>query len=272
MKWPIAILPFFAFVASLFLLPKFIPKPTIEEIKSIIIPSPTPIQHYNQPTLEKKDSYTILYLGDSMTQVLGENLDQLSIYLKNHYPNTVFGQFNYSAGATNILTINDRLTKGGDFFAKSFPAILDRQSDIVILESFGHNPLSQYPLDEGLQKQTQALDQFVLQMVINKPGTLIIFLATIAPSKTHYALNSRDLSPQVRQQWAEERIAYIQNHINYANSHNIPLINVYQKSLDDQGNAKLQYINNDYIHPSTEGVKLISQEIAEFLFLNNILP
>ncbi len=275
MKWPIIILPIF--LLSIFVITsrnKTKSSPVQQIVSSVItIPTPTPIQTYYPPTLETKDSYTLLFIGDSMTKALGENFDQLGIYLKAHYPHTTFGLFNYSEGATNILTINQRLTQDSTFFNKTFPPILSRQSDIVILESFGHNPLSQYPLQEGLDRQTKALDQFVQQLVINKPQTLIIFLATIAPSKTHYALQSRDLSPDVRQSWAQERIAYIENHINYAKSHNIPLINVYEKSLDSRNQAILRYINsNDYIHPSKEGVQLISAQIADYLFTNHIIP
>ena len=80
-----------------------------------------------------------------------------------------------------------------------------------------------------------------------------------------------ELSPQERNSWANERRAYIENHINFAKTHHIPLINVYEKSLDPQGSALLKYLNpDDYIHPSRQGIELISQEIANYLF--QILP
>ena len=40
-----------------------------------------------------------------------------------------------------------------------------------------------------------------------------------------------NLSPEQRKEWANERTAYIKNHIEYARSHNIPLINIFEKSL-----------------------------------------
>jgi lysophospholipase L1-like esterase len=117
------------------------------------------------------------------------------------------------------------------------------------------------------------LDEIVAKLVHTKPNSLIIFLATIAPSNTHYALGSRDLKPEVRNEWAIERRFYIENHINYARKHNIPLINVYEKSLNKDGSARLSLINpNDYIHPSANGLMLISQEIADYLSKNQILP
>ncbi|MBI1872185.1 SGNH/GDSL hydrolase family protein [Candidatus Collierbacteria bacterium] len=152
-------------------------------------------------------------------------------------------------------------------------AILSREFDVIIIESFGHNPLSRYPLEQGLKIQTETLDHLVAQIADAKPKSVIIFLATIAPSQSHYAKKTVDLSPQVRRDWANERRFYIENHINYAKRHNIPLINVYEKSLDENGLALLKYINpDDYIHPSKEGIKLISQEISDFLFKNKILP
>lgn len=111
----------------------------------------------------------------------------------------------------------------------------------------------------------------VAELTDTHPNSLIVFIATIAPSPL-YGKGKIDLSPQVRIQWANERRAYIENHISYAKRHNIPLINVYEKTLDKNGNTIIKYINTgNYIHPSVVGVSFISQMIADYLYKNNIL-
>ncbi len=208
-----------------------------------------------------------------MTDVLGENFDQLRLELNEDYPNKVFGLFNYGFGSTNILSVMDRLVKPSQYQGRELPAILDRYFDVIIIESFGHNPLSQLPLGVGLMKQTETLDEIVAWLVYSHPESVIVFLATISPSQEFYGKGVVELTGEQRNAWANERRAYIENHINYAKRHNIPLIDVYAKSLDDAGQTLLKYVSSaNYIHPSGEGIKLISQSISDFLFQNKILP
>lgn len=135
----------------------------------------------------------------------------------------------------------------------------------------GTNPLSKYSQEIGLQKQTKALEVMVAKIADTHPDSLIVFIATIAPSQ-FYATGVVDLSPEMRIQWANERRAYIENHISFAKRHNIPLINVYEKTLDKNGVTIAKYLNTgNYIHPSMAGVTLISQMVADYLFQNKIL-
>lgn len=207
-----------------------------------------------------------------MTESLGENFDALRINLKKDYPDKVFGLFNYGFGSSNILSVKDRLVNPSVYQGKTLPAILDRSFDIILIESLGNNPLSQFPLEEGLKQQTTALDYIVAQLAATHPNSLIVFVATIAPSQELYGKGAVDLSPDARKQWANERRAYIENHISFARNHNIPLINIYEKTLDSSGRTLTKYLDSsNYIHPSAAGVTLISQTIADFLFQNHIL-
>lgn len=231
-----------------------------------------PIDHYLPPQIPDNPSYTLIFVGDSMTESLGENSDDLRIDLKKYYPAKDFGLFNYGFGSSNILSVEDRLNHDSSYLGKSYPAILGRYFDIIFIESFGNNPLSQFPLDQGLMQQTAALDHLVAELADTHPQSLIVFIATIAPSQALYGKGVVDLSVLARNQWANERRAYIENHINYALNHNIPLINVYEKSQDKNGLTITKYLNPDnFIHPSRAGVSLISQTIADFLFNNKIL-
>lgn len=101
--------------------------------------------------------------------------------------------------------------------------------------------------------------------------TTIVFLAEFAPSKVAYAKGIVKLTDEQRSIWVSERKAYIENHIAYAKNHNIPLINIYEKSMIN-GDVNLDYINkDDNIHPSSTGLLFMSKEIADFLNKNGIL-
>lgn len=207
-----------------------------------------------------------------MTERLGENATELKDYLKSHYPSKTINILNYGFGSTNIESVPDRLQKDTERLGKTYPAILSQQFDVIIIESFGNNPLSHYPLSEGLKKQTELLDKILEQIKSSHPKSKIIFLATIAPHKDRYGEGVVVLETKVREEWARERAEYIKNHIKYAQEHNIPLINIYGRSLDGGGGGNIDYINtSDFIHPSTTGIYFISGEIADFLYKNRML-
>jgi lysophospholipase L1-like esterase len=97
-------------------------------------------------------------------------------------------------------------------------------------------------------------------------------MSTVAPIRNRYAEGSTVLSPEVRRQWADERAAYIKNHIKFAQDHNIPLLDLYTKSLNN-GEGTMDYINsNDFIHPSVTGIDFISKEMADWIYNERILP
>lgn len=208
---------------------------------------------------------TIVFVGDSMTEYLG-NFDELKEYLKKYYPDKKFLLLNYGFSSTNILSLQKRLEKESSYSGRIFQAINDIPFDLIIIESFGHNPLSEHSLEEGLKLQDEALDKAVATITQKHPKSSIIFMATIAPSQERYAEGVVNLTSEERRQWATERATYIKNHIKYAKSHNIPLINIYEQSLDKDGGGNIDYINtNDFIHPSPTGIYFISEQIAKFL-------
>lgn len=211
----------------------------------------------------------LVFVGDSMTEYLG-NFDELRGYFNRYFPNKKFLLLNYGFGSTNILSVPDRLEKDSDHAGRIFTAINNIPFDLILIESFGHNPLSEYPLEEGLKLQKETLDKIVSSITQKYPKSSIIFVATIAPNKERYAEGAVNLTTEKREEWAAERIAYIKNHIRYAKTHNIPLINIYEDSLDKNGDGNIDYINsNDFIHPSPTGVYFISEGIAKFLYQNS---
>lgn len=212
--------------------------------------------------------YTIILAGDSMTQALGSG-ETITPTLRKYYPNKELHILNYGIGSTSILTLPDRLTKGAIRGNETLLPILDKDFDLILIESFGNNPLSNLSLTEGLKKQEETLDLAVKLIKEKKPQAVIIFMATIAPNKDRYGEGVVNLNPEQRKQWVDERVAYIKNHIKYGKDHNIPLIDLYAKSLDKYAD----YINDsDFIHPSNTGLIFIGEEIADFIVSRRILP
>lgn len=246
-------------------------------IRSLVIPNQSPV--ILKPSISPSpsfailkealpaDAYTIIMVGDSMTESLGQDATKLREYLKIHYPDKVFGIYNLAEGSTSILSLQEKLDKD---------ILHSREFEVILIESFGYNPLSDLSLEDGLKKQTEALDKAVNTIRLAKSkakvNSIIVFVATIAPNKDKYGEGAVELSPEMRQKWVNERVAYIQNHIKYAKDHDIPLINVYEKSLNEEGTGDIQYIEGaTFIHPNEKGIDLISKEIADFLFNNRIL-
>lgn len=243
------------------------------------ITSPTPLAMefnpfpYKIPQVPVKRSYLTVLAGDSITESLGLNADGLRQDLIALYPNHEFVNYNYGYGSTNILSLADRLTTETTYLGTKNPPIFNIGFDLIIIESFAYNPLSQYPLNQGLITYEQTLDSDVKQIISQKPNAVVAIMTPIAPNAENFAKYSFMLSPAVRSSWVQERRAYIQKAIEYANNNKIPLINVYQESLLPNGDGNLKYINtSDYIHPSVEGIKLIESTIANFIHDNHIFP
>ncbi|MCR4306284.1 MAG: SGNH/GDSL hydrolase family protein [Candidatus Daviesbacteria bacterium] len=228
------------------------------------------VREGNRTKVKYPDDFTIVLVGDSMTERLG-NSDEIRANLKEYYPDKSVEVLNYGFGSTNILSVEERLTEK-TFYNREFRPILDIAFDILILESFGNNPLSELSLEDGIKKQTEALDRIVELIKEGNPRAKLIFMATIAPNRSEFGKGVLDLSDKEREKWVKERVSYIQNHIDYAKSHNIPLANAYEESLTKDGTGKEEYLSkDDFIHPSPKGVIFISKQIADFLYESKIL-
>lgn len=237
------------------------------------IEPPKSVFPYQRPTIPAKKAYLTFLVGDSIIAALGRNANQLRLDLIVNYPEHDFVNYNYGFGSTNILTVPDRLEKQSTYLGETFPAINNEGFDLIIFESFAYNPLSEYPLAEGLKKQSEILEISIKAVIAKHPNSVVAIMTPIAPSEEFFAKGTVDLTPEARKQWVDERVAYIKNAIEFANKNNIPLINVYEKSLTPEGKADLKYINpSDYIHPSNEGINLISKTIADSILQNHIFP
>ncbi len=248
------------------------PSPTISS------PAPSSFGTYVQPHIPNKSSYRIAMVGDSMTAALGIYGGKLSEYLNTLFHSTPGHQRiivdNYAIGSTNILDLQKQMSSKLTVGDVTLDPLLSVKPDVILIESFGYNPLSQLGLVEGQKKQIETLQQTMQLISSTLPNTAIIFVATIAPNRETYALQENPGEPFIkRAAEADERSAYIKNHMAFAIVHHIPLIDIYDKSLTQNGDGNSIYINpSDHIHPSFAGIDFIDHEIANFIANSNILP
>jgi hypothetical protein len=267
-------------VASVFLFAKSNKVPIISDtlVQEIvpIAPLPTsepdiPFVRYEAPKLQKKTAYRIILLGDSMTAALGPYADKLREVVKETYTDRDLIIENRSAPSSNVASLQDRLLSTSTQTDVDYEPILGKDFDIIVIESFGYNPLSHLGLAEGIDKANESLLNAMRILVREQPNALVIFLATVAPSHTMYGVGAVDLTPAVRDQWASERDAYIENHIAFAQEHNIPIVDVYHLTKSKTGDGMLKYINlTDHIHPSQVGVNFIQEQLAAYFIDNKI--
>jgi len=118
------------------------PKTLIQNIIPVTTPTPTPYQFpYRGPVIPKAQSYRIIIVGDSIVNTLGLNANALRLDLIKYYPDSEFVTYNYGYPSTNVLSLYQRLTETTNDGTKDNQAVLTQQFELVIIESFGNNPL-----------------------------------------------------------------------------------------------------------------------------------
>ena len=244
-----------------------------------ITPTPTPFvfNSFIPPKIDKKDVYKIAMVGDSMTAALGPHGGGMSEYMNDLYKKEGGSQAiiidNYAV-SSNILSVNKQLDEKLTISEYTFGPLITSDYDLILVESYGYNPLSDFGIEEGIKKQNEQLKVLMEKLITKMPRTAIIFVTTIAPNIENYARSTQpDNTTAGRKNQAEERISYLKNHNEFAIAHNIPLINIYEKTLTANGDGNTKYINaNDDIHPSFQGIEFIGSEIGNYIYDNQILP
>ena len=241
-------------------------------------PAPFKFTTYTAPTINPKQVYKIAMIGDSMTVALGPHGGGASEYMNSLYkkketdPQRIVID-NY-ASSSSILAVDKQLSEKTTVNEYTFGPLLSEDYDLIIVESYAYNPLSQFGIEDGIKKQNESLDKLMTTILTARPHAAIVFVATIAPNLENYAKATQiNRSQAERKKQAEERVAYLKNHIDYAIKHNIPVVNIYEKSLTIAGDGNISYIDpTDDIHPSAEGVIFIGKELGNFIHEKQILP
>src|SRR3990167_8363269 len=167
-------------------------------LTTILTPTPTVFNPfpYKIPIIPNTRSYRIMLVGDSIVDSLGPNADVLRRHLIELYPAHEFVNYNYGYGATSIETLPDRLNKETTYLGKQNPSILSQGFDLIIIESFAYNPLSQSEQGEGIAKHIKILDESIKQIIKSKPEAVIAIMTPIAPNRYYFAKGVYDLSTE----------------------------------------------------------------------------
>src|SRR5258708_1933305 len=105
-------------------------------------PTPTPFifRSYTLPIIEKKQTYKIVMIGDSMTAALGPHGGGLSEYMNTLYkinaqdPKRILID-NY-AKSSNILAVNEELSWKTTISEYTFGPLLSEDFDLILVESY----------------------------------------------------------------------------------------------------------------------------------------
>jgi hypothetical protein len=128
-------------------------KVTDPPVKIPTIIKDEPFDTYSKPTIEKKREYTIVMIGDSMTHALGPHggpfYEKINDLYKPHDHGILVN--NYAGPSTNILTLDKAMNTKTQFAEWTFEPLLSRQFDLILVESYGYNPLSQFGLQTELK-------------------------------------------------------------------------------------------------------------------------
>lgn len=206
---------------------------------------------------------TVAVVGDSMTDLMKPGLPYLKTELKKHYPQAHFSLFNYGVGADNIENGMARIKGSYDYQGRSYSPLIETNPDIVVIESFAYNPFPEE--DNLLLRHWQDLQDFVNYIKSSTEADIII-LATIAPTKEKFGQgpNGVNWPIETAYQHAEKINSLLDNTVRFAQSKNLPLVDIYHQTLLDNGEGNPKYINsNDHIHQNEAGNQLIAKHLAD---------
>lgn len=202
---------------------------------------------------------TIAALGDSMTDLMGPNLEYLKKELTKYYPKADFSLLNYGVGAENIEKVADRISKDYDYQGRHYQSLVSLNPDLIIVESCAYNPFSEG--GDYLNRHWTALSR-VVDILKSQTKAKIIILATIAPSLQNFGQGPAgvnwpvDLATSHSQRINE----YLDNATRFAKAAGLPLVDVYHQTLLANGEGNPAYINpGDHIHQNVAGDELIAK-------------
>lgn len=210
----------------------------------------------------------IVALGDSMTNSAGAGCPQLSNELEKHYPGRKFDIYNYGVGGTRVGYGLWRLTHDYEFHDKKYEALIKLNPDIVLIESFAYNNGSDGLREDGLP-HFREMHRQIVETLRQKTNAKIVYVVTIAPDMEHFleSVPSFFNTPVSIRKWmAEDRVVYLEETIKIARELGLPVVNVYQASLDaaEKGIPLGCWIDpEDWIHPSEEGNQFIAENIVK---------
>jgi len=209
---------------------------------------------------------SLAVFGDSMVDLMGENLPYLRNALEEYYPQAKLKLFNYGIGSQNISQGLARLNQDYHYKERDYPPLLALNPDIIVLDPFNYNPFADS--QDELYRHWAELNQIV-EMINDNTQAQVIILATIAPHKQSFGQGAEGVNWTQDQAWLQaNRInQYLKNSLLFAQEMELPSVDVYHQSLDENGEGKLEYIKaEDHLHQNEAGNRLIAKLLAEKIY------
>ena len=237
-------------------------------------PTPTPQPtHTPAPSVRvRKNAFTIALLGDSMIDTLGAGIPDLNTTLSSKFPGVNFTLLNYGVGGTNIEYGIQRIANSYEYLGKQIPSLISQHPDIVVVESFGYNPLPDP--NNGLNQHWLDLAKVVDSLRANLPGVKIVIAATIAPNAKVFGDGAAGIAFSEQDKWQRVDVIkhYLESTVQFAQSQHLPVADAYLPSLGSDGNGNLTYINaGDHIHTSPAGRTFFASVVAQAITANHLL-
>jgi lysophospholipase L1-like esterase len=223
-----------------------------------------------------KKHLKIVALGDSMTDTGGEGYPALRKALEKVRSETEFDVYNYGVGSTRVGYGLWRLTHEYEFNNKTYAPLVSLDPDIVLVESFAYNNGSDGPREGGLE-HFRDMHYQIVETLKRETNAKIVYVVTIAPDTERFleSVPSFLNTPVGIRRWmAEDRVVYLEEALKIAEELNLPVVNVYQASLDaaKQGIPLGRWITpTDWIHPGEEGHEFITENIARVLVAEGLI-
>ena len=221
---------------------------------------PEPTIEADWEPFEKKESYLIAIIGDSMVDTMGGNLEYLKEELEKKYPGVAFVYYNFGIGSQNVKEGLDRWDDDFSHSGRSFQSISTTNPDILIVGSYAYNPFT--PHDKNLHWS------YLSDMVKKAQDTnaKVYILAEIAPLEDGFGEGVGGVN------WPKEKTVehviiiadQLENAIGLSGTLGVELIDAYNPSRKEGSRfGKAEYVDgHDGIHPSVEGHKFMAKIIA----------
>lgn len=244
----------------------FTPAPSKQvtiDTKTAQIPTPEPAQIGGEGQV-----VNLALLGDSMIDTLGTNPQSLISMLKSYYPTVKFNIYNYGVGSKTIEDGLNYLSVPLKYKDRNYPSLLELQPDILVVESFAYNNFGN--TQEGFNRHWQALVKITDTVKKKLPLTKLIFTNTLAPNSVVFANGSGiNYTALEKLERTKTITLYLQRTASFSKAVNLPLANVYEKSLLN-GDGQTSLIDTkDHIHPNSTGADFFSAILAKTIWDNH---
>ncbi len=214
----------------------------------------------------EKKSYIIALYGDSMLDVLGDEMSYFDLQMKKKYPGVTFSFYNYSMGAQNAEEALLRFHEPYEYRGRAYQTIDRLLPDVVLLGSFAYNPFVPYDRDKHWLTYAKLIEE------VKKLGSDVYVVAEIAPLRYDFGNGPQGVNWEraVAYEHSGKIIQLMENAMGLSKNLHVPIVDAYTPSIANQGRkeGKAEYVSTlDGIHPSEAGARFMIDTMVKTIEL-----